>query len=272
MKHIVIFLGLLPGFVHAQELFTYTEPASNMAAKSIGLRMNAMSFTGKNYDRAVVINPEIMFGISRKVMVHGNLFFSDYPGKSSQRNFGYNGGALYLKYRFFSQDEVHNHFRLAVFAEIATSNILIEQPALSMNGNNTGYEAGFVGTRLVNKIALSATAAFIRAYNNGDNKFGYGREARRAVEYTLSLGKLMLPKEYTDYNQTNLNLMLEVLGQYNPELSAGYVDLAPSIQLILQSRMRLDAGYRFPINDNLFRTNPRGFLVRFEYNIFNAYK
>ena len=82
----------------------------------------------------------------------------------------------------------------------------------------------------------------------------------------------MLPKEYTDYNQTNVNLMVEMLGQFNPALDIGYVDIAPSVQMIIKSRKRVDLGYRFPVNDNLFRTNEKGFLVRFEYNIFNAYK
>jgi hypothetical protein len=44
--------------------------------------------------------------------------------------------------------------------------------------------------------------------NGSNNKFPSG-----SVNYSLSAAKLMLPKEYLDYKQTNLNLLVEVLGQ-----------------------------------------------------------
>lgn len=272
MKYLLISIMLLPGFAHSQELFTYTEPASNMAAKSIGLRFNTM--LGRNVDKSTMVglNPEIMLGISRKIMIHANAYVSNNPTRGTSTSLAYNGSSLYFKYRFFSVDEVHSHFRLAAFVKAATSNILIEQPAINLNGNNTGYEAGVVATKLVNKVAISTSAAYVKAYNNKNEKFNYGDNADQAFEYTLSLGKLMLPKEYTDYDQTNVNLMVEMLGQFNPALGVGFLDVAPSVQMIIKSRMRIDAGYRFPINDNLFRMTPRGFLIRFEYNIFNAWK
>jgi hypothetical protein len=272
MKQILIAFCFLPGFAKAQELFTYTEPASNMAAKSIGLRLNTTFEKDVDRKTRFMLNPEIMFGISRKVMVHTNVFFANSTRSASNNRFDYNGAGLYLKYRVFSADEVHSHFRLAVFAEAAVSTIMIDQPAISLNGMNTGLETGVIATKLVNKIAVSASAAYVRAFDNKDNKYDFGSKAVHALDYSLSLGKLMLPKEYTDYKQANLNLMLELLGQYNPALKAGYMDVAPSVQLILLSKMRLDAGYRFPVSDDLFRTNPRGFLIRFEYNIFNVYK
>lgn len=272
MKYILFFLCTLSGTGYAQELFTYTEPASNMAAKSIGLRLNTM--LGKNVDGTTMVgvNPEIMFGISRKIMIHANAYVTNNPTSKTTNDLAYNGAGFYVKYRFFSVDEVHSHFRLAAFAKAATSNMLINQPAINLNGNNTGYEAGVVATKLVNKVAFSASAGYVKAFSNKNEKFHYGSNASQAFEYTLSLGKLMLPKEYTDYNQTNLNMMVEMLGQFNPALDIGYLDIAPSLQLIIKSRIRVDAGYRFPVNNNLFRTSPRGFLLRLEYNIFNAYK
>ena len=81
----------------------------------------------------------------------------------------------------------------------------------------------------------------------------------------------MLPKEYTSYNQTNMNLMFEMLGQTNLETGKSFIDLAPSLQLIIKSRMRLDFGYRFAVKKDLDRTASNGALLRFEYNIFNAF-
>lgn len=88
---------------------------------------------------------------------------------------------------------------------------------------------------------------------------------------TMSVSKLMLPNEYTSYQQTNMNLMIEVLGQVNLNTGNSFLDIALSVQFIFFSKMRLDAAYRIPLVKDLTRTAPGGFLVRLEYNIFNAY-
>ena len=62
----------------AQELSRVTEPASNRAAGSIGFRfdhliMNEINSSKINYH----LIPEIMIGVSKKLTVHGNVFFSN---------------------------------------------------------------------------------------------------------------------------------------------------------------------------------------------------
>jgi len=268
-----IFLSLFPVMANAQELFSFTEPASNMAAKSIGIRLNNQIL--KEYDgiNTYRLNPEVMWGVSKNIMIHADFFMSSRIRNltSTNRTFGYDGAGIYLKYRFYSKDEVHNHFRLAAYSKLSFSNAHIHQPAIDLNGDNTGSESGIIATKLINKIAVSASSSFIYAMDNGSKKFNYGNTSRSAIGYTLSFGKLMLPKEYTDYKQTNLNIMFELLGQYNTGMRTGYLDIAPSIQFIFLSKMRLDVGYRFPVSNKLFRTAQKGALVRLEYNLFNVY-
>ena len=67
----------------------------------------------------------------------------------------------------------------------------------------------------------------------GKENFINGNKNRHAANYTLLVGKLMLPKEYTSYKQTNMNLMLEVLGQVNLNTGYSFLDIAPSLQFIL---------------------------------------
>ena len=81
----------------------------------------------------------------------------------------------------------------------------------------------------------------------------------------------MLPKEYTSYDQLNMNLMLEMLGQTNIASGETFLDLAPSVQFIIKSRIRIDLGYRFALVKELQRTSNDGALIRFEYNLFNAF-
>jgi len=212
--------------------------------------------------------PEIMIGINKNIMVHAEGFISNRNSETEIE-----GGAIYLKYRFYSQDEVHSHFRLAAYGKASYNNSDIHQSAIDLNGHNSGYEAGIVATKLINKIALSAGSSFVHALDNGNNnKWIMPSDHRNAISYNLSIGKLMLPKEYTSYEQTNLNLMVEFLGQTNTGMRKTFIDLAPSAQLIFLSKMRLDIGYRFPVYNKLERSADRGFLVRLEYNFFNAFK
>ena len=253
----------------AQELFTFSEPASNMAAKGFGFRVTnnlAKQSASDKYEYRLL--PEIMWGVSGKIMIHAEGFFS-----KEKNSFGPDGGALYLKYRFISRDEIHSHFRTALYARASLNNSAIDQPAIDLNGKNSGCEAGLIATKLANRTAFSAGSSFIHAANNGaHNKFFYGDKNRNALAYNLSAGRLMLPLEYVSYKQLNVNVMLEVLGQFNFGAEKNFLDLGSAIQFIILSRMRIDAGYRFAVVKDVMRTAPGGFLLRLEYNIFNAYK
>ncbi|MEO5892174.1 MAG: hypothetical protein ABIQ31_18145 [Ferruginibacter sp.] len=266
-KGFIIILILSVNVAKAQELFVYTEPASNMAAKSIGLRLNNYFMKDGQSGRINYhLLPEIMWGVSKHVMVHAEAFTSNGDGP-----FTVEGGSFYAKYRFFSIDGVHNHFRIAAYGRYSFNKSNIGQPAIDFNGRNSGYEGGLVATKLVNKVAVSASSSVLYANDNGSEKFLYGDKNRTAFNYTLSLGKLMLPKEYTGYGQTNMNLMLELLGQTTAGNGNTFIDIAPSVQFIVKSRMRVDIGYRSPLVKKLYRAAPRGCIVRLEYNIFNLY-
>jgi hypothetical protein len=141
-----------------------------------------------------------------------------------------------------------------------------------MYGHNSGFEAGLVATQLLRKVALSTGVSFVKARDNGNNnKFIYGSKDSKAVNYTFSIGKLMLPKEYKDYRQTNVNLMVEFLNQVNVGSGKYYMDIAPSVQFIFNSQSRVDIGYRKELSSTLLRTAPNGFFVRLEHNFFNAF-
>ena len=268
MKKIFLLLSLLYGRnIFAQELFVFTEPASNMAAKSIGIRLNN-SFRDNRLTHSVnyQLSPEIMWGATRKIMVHVAAFAGDQNGR-----FVTGGGSVYLKYRLLSIDGIHDHFRVSAFGKYGFNNSVIQQPAIDLTGFNSGYEGGVVATKLINKVALSASASFLHAMDNGHEKFLYDDKNRNAAGYSFSIGKLMLPKEYTNYNQTNLNLMVEFLGQTNLQSGRSYLDIAPAAQLIFKSRMIADIGYRYPVVTSLERFSAKGVFIRLEYNIFNIY-
>jgi hypothetical protein len=252
----------------SQELFVFTEPASNMPAKSLGIRnMNAFMFE-KNDKLNYHNMPELMWGINKNWMVHAQGFISN----RQEGGFEVEGGSLYAKYRFFSEDAIKNHFRMAVYGRYSLNRADIHQQELETMGHNTGYEAGLIATQLLHKVAISSSWSYERALDNNPGYKFPTTESNSAMNYTLSVGKLMLPKVYTNFKQTNVNLMLELLGQRLNENGKSYLDLAPSIQFIINSQARVDIGYRQQLYSTMKRTAPNGFILKFEYTFFNVFK
>lgn len=269
MKTILVVSALiLSSCINAQELYSSTEPASNIAARSIGIRldnsiMNEVNSKKTNYH----FIPGVMVGVSKKFMLQANVFFSNRNEK-----FSYEGGSIYGKYRFLSNDAVQKHFRMAAFARASFNKSDIHQEEINMYGHNTGFEAGVVATQLLRKVAFSSGLSFVKATDNGNNnKFIYGMKESKAVNYTFSIGKLILPKEYRTYKQTNFNVMLEFLSQVNTGSGKYYMDLAPAVQCIFNSQSRLDIGYKKELASTMIRTAPNGFFIRLEHNLFNAF-
>lgn len=262
----LIVLAVTSFRANAQELFVFTEPASNMPAHSMGLRLSnwLMRETGTprlNYH----LIPEVMWGVNKNLMVHAEGFFSD-----RDRRFVTEGAGFYAKYRFFSRDGLYRHFRMAAFGRLSTNNAVVHMEEIETNGHNSGYELGLIGTQLLHKTALSGTVSYERATDNaGGNEFPSHYTAK-AVNGAFSIGRLMHPDSYTDYKQTNINLMLEVLTQYHPENGKVFVDAAPALQLIFNSQTRVDIAYKRQLWGNMDRTAPNGFMVRVEHLLFHV--
>jgi hypothetical protein len=160
---------------------------------------------------------------------------------------------------------------MAAFASYSFNNSVIREYAINLDGNNSGYATGIIATQLRKKMAMSATASFIHATDNIGQKYLFDNKLRNAISYSASVGRLMLPKEYISYNQTNMNLELEMLGQLNTHSGLAWLDIAPAVQFIFFSRARLDIGYRYALARNLARYSTQGVTVRLEYNFFNVY-
>ena len=115
----------------SQELFVFTEPASNMPAKALGFRdMNGFMFekNGKlNYHNM----PELMLGINKKFMFHVQGFISN----RKDGGFETEGGSLYAKYRFFSEDGKQSHFRMALFGRISKNSAESHQDEIETMGH-----------------------------------------------------------------------------------------------------------------------------------------
>ncbi len=244
-----------------QELYVNTEPASNMAARSLGVRVENQGFFDPEFKNRTTL--EAMYGASGKLMLHGAAYLSDFY-QPRQR---FEGGSFYAKYRFLSVDDVQRHFRGAVFGKVASSRNPYVVQELALEGDNSGVQSGLVFTQLLHKLALSASGSYIRGLDS-DNASGRITGAKEALGYTLSAGYLLFPKNYRSYDQVNVNLYAELLGKTNPGYGQSYLDVAPAIQFIFNSVCRLDFSYRAPLYNNMLRNSANMYLLRFEYNFF----
>ncbi len=201
-------------------------------------------------------------------MLHTSASFSDFYSSGLR----FESINSYAQYRFFSKDALYKHFRMAAFAEAAYS---VNKPfydELSLKGDQTGVQAGLIATQLIHKLAISSTVGIVQSlqkerWQKEESEFPY-----QAFNYSVSAGYLLLPKEYTDYRQTNLNIYAEFLGQQSLDKQKYYLDFAPGIQLIFNSQAKLNAGYRFPVSSNMHRMSNSSLLLSFEWLFFNALK
>lgn len=185
----------------------------------------------------------------------------------------FTGIYLYAKYRFLSIDGEHRHFRMAAYGEWSNVKVAHDETEPNLLDDTKGYGGGLIATYLKNHLAVSLTSGVIipGAYR-GLSPDLYGgpmvpTEVRygRAVKYNLSFGYLLFPHQYRDYDQGNINVYVEFLGkayesasvyQYGvkpvpvstPLLKAGnYVDIAPGIQYIHKSNLRIEFSAELPM-------------------------
>lgn len=257
--------------LNAQELYVFSEPASNMPAHSINLKLTAHFPTQRNIYSSFPQRymPEIMFGISKKVMLH----VSSTVGNMHTKDFRFESVSLYGKYRFLSVDDVHKHFRMAVFADGSYTRYPFHYDEINLMGDKTGVEAGLIVTQLSNKIAISGTISHTQLLDKSRyNKVIYVPERNyQSINYSISGGYLLFPRNYVGFKQTNMNLYAELLGQQTLDRKTYFVDLAPSIQFIFNSISKLNLGYRFQLKGRMDRMATQSFLVSYEYSFLNVW-
>ena len=267
----IVFLLLISGKLLGQELYVFSEPASNMPAKSLSVKLTDHFVTNDNiYNRVSHrFMPQVMFGINKKIMLHVGATFAN----MHTADFKYESLNFYGKYRFLSKDELHKHFRMAVFADASTTKAPFHYDEITLMGDKSGVEAGLIATQLWHKLAISGTVSHIQVLDESrTNKVIYVPSRNyQGMNYSLSAGYLLFPKEYTDYKQMNLNLYTEVLAQQTLDQKKHYIDIAPALQFIFNSNFKVNIGYRFQASGNMERMATNSWQVSLERTFLNWY-
>src|SRR5882672_5111395 len=123
---------------YSQELYVFSEPASNMPAHSLSFKLTG-HFVANDpiYGRfSQRYMPQLMLGASKKLMIHLGATFSD----MHTANFLYESFSVYAKYRFLSNDDIHKHFRMAVFVQGSSTNAPFHYDEIDLMGDKSGIE------------------------------------------------------------------------------------------------------------------------------------
>lgn len=270
---VIFFFTVLPFCTNAQELYVFSEPASNIPAHSISVKLKNHFVASDNiYQRfSNRIMPQVMFGVSKKLMLRLGGSFAN----MHTPDFRYESVNLYAKYRFLSKDELHKHFRMAAFVDASATRAPFHYDEITLMGDKDGVEAGIIATQLWHKFALSGTISHTQVLDNSrkNKTVIYVPERKyQSLNYSLSGGYLLLPREYNSYKQTNLNLYLEVLGQQTLDAKVSFIDIAPALQLIFNSNFKVNLGYRFQVNGDMQRMADNSWQISIERTFLNALK
>jgi len=268
MRIFTLFILLFEIFhpIVAQELYIYSEPASNMPARAFGLKYSGKFLENKNTLKNEQRHGlELQFGHNKKWMTHVASTISDMYSP----NVRWESFRIYSKYRLLSVDDVHKHFRAAAFGEFSSSINPVRFDELNLEGDQSGLRGGVILTQLVHKLAVSTTLSYI--YSLQDRIKGIGHSHNyNAFNYSLSGGYLLYPRSYKSYNQTNFNIYLECLGSQAVDTKTAFLDLAPALQLIFTSNTKLNVGYRFQVAGNMNRMANNSFHISIERTFLNA--
>jgi hypothetical protein len=160
---------------------------------------------------------------------------------------------------------------MAAFVRMSHSQNPLDHDEINLMGEQSGTQAGIIATQLLHKLAVSGSLSYIQVLTPRP-KFFPEAYPYQSVNYSLSAGYLVLPRTYKDYEQTNLNVYCELLGMYNTDKKRYAVDIAPALQFIFKSNMRVNIGGRFEVSGNMFRMEREQYYASVEYYFLNAIK
>jgi len=251
----------------AQELFVFAEPASNMPANSLSAKIDyRVPVSRYNNFYRQRYTPELMFGLNKQWMLHVSSSFSDFYTAQVR----WESVKTYVKYRFYSDDDIHRHFRMAAFAEAAYSRSPFYYGDINLDGDNSGVRAGVIATELVNKLAVSGTASVLKVFASRAEHADHPGNSLNAFYYSVSAGYLLFPLNYSDYKQTNLNIYFETIGMKGFDKGDYMLDLAPALQLIFNSNLKLNLGARFQVTGNMLRIGENNYFIGLERTFLGA--
>lgn len=261
---------LVAGKLSSQELYVFSNPASNLPAKAIIAKVGFKTLQSyHNRERENRWMGEVQAGVHKNWMVSAGWTFSNMYFQNSQRM---ESIRFYSKYRFLSRDDVHRHFRMAAFSTVSWSRQPLVYHELSPEGDQSLGQVGLIATQLIKKTAVSGSVSVLSIWEKPE-KIDLGFPFSTTVlQYSLSGGYLLFPFRYHSFRQLNVNLYTECIAQQSLQANTYFIDVAPALQFIVNSKARFNIGSRMQLAGNAHRMANHSVYASLEYNFLNVWK
>ena len=272
---VIIVVLVLTNTSFSQELYIVSHPAANLSKNRIEFRNNVMSYDNfKYYHNSFELN----YGLLGNLTLYNSVFYSLDNGYKFIGN--YEGT---VRYRLHDIDKKNYHIRFA-----AQSGILVpanSQPIVSdaveyelhpghkvkfynfinditvpsvdfHTTDNYTIKNDLIVTNLIKRFSMTGEMGYNVNVPKNDFKFG------NYFDWSFAMGYLLLPKQYDNYNDVNVNLYSESKAYYflkNKFLgneisnSGGFrLDTYIGIQAIFFSSLMVELSYKIPLHSNEF--------------------
>lgn len=311
---IVFFIICLNG--SGQELFPHSEPASTVPKGVSGFRFSYNRYKEQSSNRTKeAYHLRYMLGITAKWTVMTTLgisnhhyskfptdilpyFFNHHLRIYPAAGFGIEGINVYTKYRFYTLDKYHQHFRVAAFAQGCKSFVAHDAAEPTLMTDNTGYGGGIILTYLYERLGVSVTGGYIHPLVYKQSNIDVRFQSGEAQYIELSTGYRVWPLQYSTYSDLNINVYAEFTWkQYgmarvqqngetiefakyaasNPytymELSAGsYIDGRFAVQFISNSNSRIDVGVTLDLKNRSYNYWTPMFTLQYQTYLYGKKK
>jgi hypothetical protein len=288
-KYLILFLLLLVPSLYSQELYIMSHPAANLAKNRVELRNNLMGYDDFQYFHNSL---EVNYGILGNLTAYNTIFYTTNSNYKLLGNYD-----LAFRYRFYQQDKQNYHLRAAwqtganiplnptriengsgtvtyelhpghtvTFIDYGNSNSNAFQVTVPVtdfhSSDNITYRNDLITTLLINKFAATAEMGWNINIPENDFKFG------DYFDWTLAFGYNVFPKEYSGYNDVNINLYMEnkayyfFKNKYKDEVlpnSGGFrLDTFLGLQTIFFSSVMAEFSYKIPVHSNEYSVDVQG--------------
>jgi hypothetical protein len=308
----VMLIFFLPFFnCVGQELYPLNESASSVPKGAIGVRASTQNYNEVSTTRSLEVL-RIMYGLTPKLSITATGSISNHHSKKlppdlithshtgNQTNYYtqsilrgvsypylFNGIHVFAKYRMLSFDKQNEHVRMALYAEWSNVAQAHDEAEPNLMDDTGGYGGGAIATWLKKRFAVSLTYGFIKpnSYSETQPDYTGGPDLPTTIyygdasKYSLSFGYRLSPKYYTDYNQANWNVYVELMGkkydaakvvQNGVEIttqaialtSGSYMEIHPGIQRIVKSNLRIDFSVGFSLAGYSYVHFTQGYFYR----------
>lgn len=275
-----VFLSLMIFFfctssLVSQELYITSPAAANISKGRLEVRNTVEGYDNFNYFHNSF---EVNYGLLGNLTIYNKFYytfedkykfigsyqpsvryrFKDFDSKNQHYRFAYQSGLnIPLDPVSVTGDAVSYELHPGHIVKFLSGANNITVPIIDFHAtDNYTFKNSLIGTALFNKFAVSLETGYNMNVAKSDFKFG------NYWNFGAAFGYLLLPRQYTSYNDVNVNLYFENKAYYfegnkfegrDVRNSGGFrYDAYFGVQSIFFSSLMLEAMYKLPVHSNEF--------------------